>query len=66
MLPRPVQLVRTIKLIWNAYTGKSPGWPAFEPTVVSRRKPPSLPLCALPLSFQEDLAAFMNRSSNIC
>ena len=25
MLPRPVQLIRDIKLIWNAYAGKSPG-----------------------------------------
>ena len=64
MLPRPVQLIRDIKLIWNLYAGKSPGWPAFELTVVSRRKNPSLPLCALHPSFQQDLAAFMNRSSN--
>ena len=64
MLPRPVQLIRDIKLIWNVYAGKSPGWPAFELTVVSRRKNPSLPLCALSQSFQQDLAAFMNRSSN--
>lgn len=64
VLPRPVQLIRDIKLIWNAYAGKSPGWPAFALTVVSGRKNPSVPLCGLSLSFQEDLAAFMNRSSN--
>ena len=29
MLPRPVQLIRTIKLIWNACVRTCPGWPTF-------------------------------------
>jgi integrase len=64
MLPRPVQLIRTIKLIWNACVRTCPGWPIFELSVVSRRKNPSVLLSALSASFQEDLAGFMNRSSN--
>ena len=63
-LPRPVQLVRTIKRTWNDYARECPCWPKIELTIISRLKNPSIPLSSLSQSLQDDLVAFTNRSSN--
>ena len=63
-LPRPTQMIRDIILSWNSYANISPGWPAIALSILDRRKNPSVSIYALTLTMQDDLTAFISRSSN--
>jgi len=60
----PKVKVGTIVSVWNRLRQTQPGWPQINLTYPRKREPWTLPIEALPESFQRDVARWMGRLAN--
>jgi hypothetical protein len=61
LVPKPRDCHRRTCRLWNVAAETEPGWPALRLSVPDYRKPRrTLPISSFPLSFQEELARYLD------